>query len=107
MIPGAKRMTPDLDYEAMSNATTWPVGRLQTRQDRARVPDGLATAGVDTADPGVAVPAERGAAGQGGVAGSDRAGGMREGPDGAVVVDTRDVRSLAWALLWVGTGGKP
>jgi hypothetical protein len=39
----------DLDYKAMSNAATWLVGRLQTRQDRARVLDGLATAGVDTA----------------------------------------------------------
>ena len=38
----------DLDYKAMGNAATWLIGRLQTRQDRARVLDGLATAGVDT-----------------------------------------------------------
>jgi hypothetical protein len=30
----------DLDYKAMSNANTWLVGRLATRQDRARVVDG-------------------------------------------------------------------
>jgi hypothetical protein len=40
----------DLDYKAMSNAGTWLVGRLQTRQDRARVLDGLATAGVQVGD---------------------------------------------------------
>jgi hypothetical protein len=32
----------------MSNAGTWLVGRLLTRQDRQRVLDGLSTAGVDT-----------------------------------------------------------
>jgi len=31
----------DVDYKAMSNAGTWLVGRLPTRQDRARVVDGL------------------------------------------------------------------
>jgi hypothetical protein len=31
----------DMDYKAMSNANTWLVGRLATRQDRARVVDGL------------------------------------------------------------------
>jgi hypothetical protein len=31
---------------------------------------------------------------------------VREGPDGAVVVDARDVRLVAWALLWVGMGGR-
>jgi hypothetical protein len=38
----------DIDYKAMSNAGTWLVGRLLTRQDRQRVLDGLSTAGVDT-----------------------------------------------------------
>jgi hypothetical protein len=36
----------DVDYKALSNAATWLVGRLQTRQDRARVADAL---GPDTA----------------------------------------------------------
>jgi hypothetical protein len=40
----------DLDYKALSNAATWLIGRLQTRQDRARVLDGLSTAGVDIGD---------------------------------------------------------
>jgi hypothetical protein len=31
----------DMDYKAMSNAATWLIGRLATRQDRARVVDGL------------------------------------------------------------------
>ncbi len=31
----------DVDYKAMSNAGTWLIGRLNTRQDRARVVDGL------------------------------------------------------------------
>ena len=31
----------DMDYKAMSNASTWLIGRLATRQDRARVVDGL------------------------------------------------------------------
>ena len=31
----------DLDYRALSNAGTWPLGRLQTDADRARVLDGL------------------------------------------------------------------
>ncbi|MBT3218217.1 MAG: ATP-binding protein, partial [Proteobacteria bacterium] len=34
----------DVDYAAMSNAGTWMIGRLQTRQDRERVIDGLAGA---------------------------------------------------------------
>ncbi len=37
----------DLDYKAMSNAGTWLVGRLRTKQDRARVLDGLSSVGVD------------------------------------------------------------
>lgn len=39
----------DLDYKAMSNSGLWFVGRLQTRQDRERVRDGLgdAAAGVN------------------------------------------------------------
>jgi hypothetical protein len=40
----------DLDYKAMSNAGTWLVGRLRTRQDRARVIDGLVQAGVEPGD---------------------------------------------------------
>lgn len=35
----------DLDYQALSNAGTWLVGRLQTAQDRSKVVDGLASAG--------------------------------------------------------------
>ena len=31
----------DVDYKAMSNAGTWLIGRLATRQDRARAVDGL------------------------------------------------------------------
>ncbi len=31
----------DLDYKGLSNAGTWFIGRLQTRQDRERVLDGL------------------------------------------------------------------
>ncbi|MEZ4319504.1 MAG: helicase HerA-like domain-containing protein [Myxococcota bacterium] len=39
----------DVDYAAMSNAGTWIMGRLQTKQDRDRVLDGLsgATGDVD------------------------------------------------------------
>jgi hypothetical protein len=40
----------DIDYKAMSNAGTWLVGRLRTKQDRRRVLDGLDVAGVQ-ADP--------------------------------------------------------
>lgn len=36
----------DLDYKALSNAGTWFVGRLQTRNDRDRVRDGLTGAGM-------------------------------------------------------------
>lgn len=35
----------DLDYKALSNAGTWLIGRLQTAQDRARVTEGLLSAG--------------------------------------------------------------
>jgi hypothetical protein len=38
----------DVDYKALSNAGTWFVGRLQTRQDRQRLVEGLA-AGADVA----------------------------------------------------------
>ncbi|MGK2930783.1 MAG: helicase HerA domain-containing protein [Acidimicrobiales bacterium] len=40
----------DVDYEALSNAGTWLIGRLQTEQDKARLLDGLSSAdgGVDT-----------------------------------------------------------
>lgn len=31
----------DVDYKALANAATWLVGRLQTRQDRARVQEGM------------------------------------------------------------------
>jgi hypothetical protein len=34
----------DVDYKALSNAGTWFVGRLQTRQDRERLVDGLVAA---------------------------------------------------------------
>jgi hypothetical protein len=34
----------DVDYKAMSNAGTWLIGRLQTKQDRARVVGGLQAA---------------------------------------------------------------
>ncbi len=37
----------DLDYKAFSNAGLWMVGRLQTRQDRDRVADGLMSAQGD------------------------------------------------------------
>jgi len=42
----------DVDYKAMSNAGTWFVGRLQTKQDRERVVDSLAASGGDGADRG-------------------------------------------------------
>ena len=35
----------DLDYKGLSNTGTWFLGRLQTERDRARLVDGLATAG--------------------------------------------------------------
>ena len=35
----------DLDYKALANAGTWCIGRLQTAQDRARVREGLLSAG--------------------------------------------------------------
>lgn len=37
----------DLDYKALSNAGTWLIGRLQTAQDRARVTEGLLSAGSE------------------------------------------------------------
>jgi hypothetical protein len=37
----------DLDYKGLSNAGTWFIGRLQTERDKARVIDGLLTAGED------------------------------------------------------------
>jgi DNA helicase HerA-like ATPase len=39
----------DLDYKAMSNASTWMVGRLQTENDKRRILEGVdsATGGVD------------------------------------------------------------
>jgi hypothetical protein len=41
----------DVDYKGLSNAGTWMIGRLQTEQDRARLLDGLSSAGggVDVA----------------------------------------------------------
>ena len=38
----------DLDYKAMSNAGTWNIGRLQTERDKARILEGLASAGGKT-----------------------------------------------------------
>ncbi len=35
----------DLDYKGLSNTGTWFIGKLQTAQDRARVMDGLLSAG--------------------------------------------------------------
>jgi hypothetical protein len=35
----------DVDYKGMSNAGTWMIGRLQTEQDKARLLDGLSSAG--------------------------------------------------------------
>jgi hypothetical protein len=40
----------DLDYKALSNAGTWFVGRLQTRNDRDRVAEGLTAAGMSRGD---------------------------------------------------------
>ncbi len=37
----------DLDYKALSNMGLWLVGKLQTDQDRARLRDGLLTAGME------------------------------------------------------------
>ncbi len=39
----------DVDYKALSNATTWMIGRLQTERDRDRLLDGMRSAagGVD------------------------------------------------------------
>ncbi len=38
----------DIDYKALSNAGTWMVGRLQTERDKARLLDGLMSAGGTT-----------------------------------------------------------
>jgi hypothetical protein len=38
----------DLDYKAMSNAGTWNIGRLQTERDKARILEGLESAGGTT-----------------------------------------------------------
>jgi hypothetical protein len=35
----------DVDYKGLSNAGTWMIGRLQTAQDKARLLDGLSSAG--------------------------------------------------------------
>jgi hypothetical protein len=35
----------DVDYKGLSNAGTWMIGRLQTEQDKARLLDGLTSAG--------------------------------------------------------------
>lgn len=37
----------DLDYKGLSNCGTWFLGRMQTKQDRARVLDGLQNASMD------------------------------------------------------------
>jgi Helicase HerA, central domain len=44
----------DVDYKGLSNAGTWMIGRLQTEQDKARLLDGLSSAGgsVDVEDVG-------------------------------------------------------
>ena len=44
----------DVDYKGLSNAGTWMIGRLQTEQDKARLLDGLSSAGgsVDLEDVG-------------------------------------------------------
>jgi hypothetical protein len=44
----------DVDYKGLSNAGTWMIGRLQTEQDKARLLDGLSSAGgsVDITDVG-------------------------------------------------------
>ena len=40
----------DLDYKGLSNAGTWFIGRLQTERDKARVIDGLLSAGSEGLD---------------------------------------------------------
>jgi hypothetical protein len=47
----------DLDYKGLSNAGTWMIGRLQTEQDKARLLDGLTSAGgeVDVAAAGATI----------------------------------------------------
>jgi Helicase HerA, central domain len=44
----------DVDYKGLANAGTWMIGRLQTEQDKARLLDGLSSAGgtVDIKDVG-------------------------------------------------------
>lgn len=43
----------DLDYKGLSNAGTWFIGRLQTERDKARVIDGLLSAGQGGQDKAV------------------------------------------------------
>jgi hypothetical protein len=43
----------DLDYKGLSNAGTWFIGRLQTERDKARVIDGLLSAGQSGQDKSV------------------------------------------------------
>ena len=38
----------DIDYKALSNTGTWMIGRLQTERDKARLMDGLTSAGGGT-----------------------------------------------------------
>lgn len=38
----------DIDYKALSNTGAWMIGRLQTERDKARLMDGLSSAGGDT-----------------------------------------------------------
>jgi len=40
----------DLDYKGLSNAGTWFIGRLQTERDKARVVEGMLSAGGDGLD---------------------------------------------------------
>lgn len=40
----------DVDYKALSNAGTWFIGRLQTRNDRDRVREGLTGVGMSASD---------------------------------------------------------
>ncbi len=74
----------DLDYKALSNAGTWFVGRLQTRNDRDRVAEGLTAAGMDRGDAEALL---------------DRAGPRRfvlqQAGRGAKVFDTR------WTRVWL------
>jgi DNA helicase HerA-like ATPase len=44
----------DLDYKALSNAGTWAIGRLSTRQDRDRLLKGIEADGLDATVAGLA-----------------------------------------------------